>query len=102
MREISIEIPRQASNERILRVVDEIINGSGLRIVSRGSLKTYPGCTHWHLKNGSQRGTLKLTWWPPERRLWFKIQAGREANWMDDVALQLKDVVLSVLAKDLA
>ena len=101
MREIPIEVAPEVPDARVPRALDQAIEASGLRVVTRGSLKTYPGCTHWHLKNGNERGTLELTWWPRERRLWFKIQARREAEWMDDVALQLKRVILSILAKDL-
>jgi hypothetical protein len=36
------------------------------------------------LKKERERGTLELTWWPGKRRLWFKIQAGRTGDWIDE------------------
>src|SRR5262249_30603594 len=74
---------------RIARAVDSALKRSGLRIVSRGRLKTYPGSTHWHFRNGEQRGTLELTWWPAKRKLWFKVQAGRDAGWIDQAVRTL-------------
>jgi predicted kinase len=30
-----------------------------------------------------QKGVLELTWWPNERRLWFKVAKNRHAPWID-------------------
>src|SRR5437762_1431252 len=90
MREILIEIPSRVSAARVLRAAGAALRQSKLRIIKRGTLKTCPGSTHWHLKNGEQRGTLELTWWPAKRRLWFKIQSGRSAEWIDPAILRLQ------------
>jgi hypothetical protein len=89
MREIEISIPKRISPEQVLRAVEAVLKRSGLRIALRGTLKTRPGSTHWHLKNGAERGTMELTWWPARRRLWFKVQSGRAAEWVDEEILRL-------------
>ena len=50
-----------------------------------GSVKSYPGCTHWHWKRDNEAGTLEVTLWPARRRIWFKIQAARRSGWIDQL-----------------
>lgn len=52
-------------------------------VTLRGTLRQYPGCHHWHLKQGREPGTLELTWWPEKNRLWFKIASNRRGDWME-------------------
>ena len=40
---------------------------------AKGTLASYPGCIHWHLKMGTQKGHLEITWWEAENRLCFKV-----------------------------
>ncbi len=70
--------------------VESVFASHGLTMTSRGSVKSYPGCTHWHWTNGNERGTLEVTLWPAKRRLWFKVQAGRRAAWIDRLVPVLK------------
>ena len=90
VRELDVQIPANAVLERITVAVDAAVGELGLTVVLLGTLKTFPGCVHWHLKRGRVRGTLVITWWPKGRRLWIKVQAGRSAEWTDEVALQVK------------
>ena len=64
-----------------------------LRVASRGTLKTRPGSIHWHLKFARDLGTLELTYWPAEQRLWFKIHPRRRADWMEDVVQRLSRAI---------
>ncbi len=66
---------------------------NNLQIALKGTLAKYPGCVHWHLKQGKQRGTLEVTWWPSQRRLWLSIQAGRRADWIEEAAAHLKRAI---------
>ncbi|MBX3118091.1 MAG: hypothetical protein KF784_03435 [Fimbriimonadaceae bacterium] len=63
--------------------VDACAERLGL-LSQKGSLKSYPGCTHWHFKKPGTAGTLEATWWPKTGRLWLKIAANRKADWMSD------------------
>lgn len=51
----------------------------------KGTLRSYPGCVHWHFKLGKQSGTLEATWWPKTERLWLKIAVNRDADWMAEI-----------------
>jgi hypothetical protein len=100
--EIGILVPQNVLADKIISVVDRAIVDLGLTAAMRGSLKSYPGSTHWHLKRGIARGTLEITWWPEERRLWIKIQSGRKAPWIDEITPRFKREIESRLKKDAA
>jgi hypothetical protein len=90
MREIEIDILGIDDAQRIAQRVETVLASHGLTLHSRGTLRTYPGCIHWHWKNGKHPGTLEVTHWPAQRRLWFKIQAARRAPWIDQLVPLLK------------
>ena len=90
MREIDINISGIEDTARVIRRVESVLTSHGLTMKSRGTVKSYPGCTHWHWKNGTEAGTLEVTLWPARRRLWFKLQAGRSAVWIDQLVPVLK------------
>jgi hypothetical protein len=88
--EIDINVPRIDDVDDVIRRVESTLAAHGLTMRSRGSVKSYPGCTHWHWRSGRQSGTLEVTLWPARRRLWLKVQAGRRAAWIDQVVPALK------------
>ena len=83
-------MPGREKQTRAIARIERVMRLHGLRMVSRGTLKTYPGCTHWHYKNDDEKGTLELTLWSETNRLWFKVQSGRRAAWIDDMIRRLK------------
>lgn len=85
---------RPADGSAIERI-DATIEQLGLAATMKGSLKSYPGCTHWHCKRGNEPGTLEITLWPAKQRAWFKVQSGRRAAWIDDVIPELKRILES-------
>ena len=85
MREIELVV----GQERRLPSAGEIeaaVRRVRLMVSMKGTLAKYPGCTHWHLKRGRERGTLELTLWPAQRRLWLSVQEGRRAGWIAGAA----------------
>jgi hypothetical protein len=79
MTEIEIEAPEGTTTAEI----EDAILKTNLTVTLRGTLRQYPGCHHWHLKQGHEPGTLELTWWPEKNRLWFKIASNRRGDWME-------------------
>jgi hypothetical protein len=69
----------------------------GLRISTRATVGSYPGCIHWHVKRGIQSGTLELTLWEAKRRVWASVQDGRRAAWIDEALPQVKNAVETAL-----
>lgn len=90
MTEIDIKVSDIEDTNRGIARLEAILRSHGLSLRSCGTLKTLPGCTHWHWNNGNRRGTLEVTLWPAKRRLWFKVQAGRRAGWIDQIIPVLK------------
>jgi hypothetical protein len=87
MREINVQVDERswADPLRLAERVEAVLHDRALLLTMKGTLKTHPGCTHWHYKNGREPGTLELTLWPARRRLWIKVQAGRAAPWIDQL-----------------
>jgi hypothetical protein len=73
--------------------IERAVQYCNLRITLKGTLKQFAGCIHWHLKKGSERGTLELTLWPEQQRLWVTIQEGRKAGWIAAAAHSLIDAL---------
>jgi hypothetical protein len=88
MNEIELHI-RPADESAIARI-DDAIASCGLLTTMKATLKSYPGCTHWHCKHGNEKGTLEITLDPARSRAWFKVQEQRRAPWIDQVIPTLK------------
>src|SRR5262245_41323065 len=87
---VEVEISPELDFASIEPVVDELVSAAGLQVALKGTLRQYPGCTHWHLKRGREKGTLELTVWPQDRRIWFAVHENRHARWIDAMLKQLK------------
>jgi hypothetical protein len=83
MIELEIQLPQAPRSLSMADIVEQVCITAGLQLSLKGTLAQYPGSVHWHFKQGGQRGTLELTWWEKENRLWFKVAAGRSAAWID-------------------
>jgi hypothetical protein len=84
MREIEFAVPRKCNLERAERLIEEVCSRRGLRAAMKASLASYPGSVHWHYKNGTQKGTLEMTLFTRDRRVWAQVQDGRRAPWIND------------------
>jgi hypothetical protein len=62
-------------------LIERAVADAGL-LASRLELRGYPGATHWHIKRPGAKGTLELTYWPGQGRLWFAVHANRRAEWI--------------------
>jgi hypothetical protein len=86
---VDLPLPARAAPAAVERALEAACPAHGLRLVRQGTLKTYPGSTHWHFKLGQARGTLEITYWPQQRRAWFKVAAGRRAAWIESAIARL-------------
>jgi len=77
--------------------IEAAFAAAGLRVTLRGTLRSYPGSIHWHLKRGRDAGTLEVTFWPRQRRLWLTIHEGRGAPWMDEAGARLQAAIAGVI-----
>ena len=98
MQNIEIELPPRANLSKMEKTIDATLAGVGLQVPLRGTLKKFPGCTHWHAKNPGRSGTLELTLWPQQRRAWITIQSGRAAEWITEKLPEIQDALSRHLA----
>jgi hypothetical protein len=97
MTEVDIPLPSDAKSAAIVKAVEFAAKEAGLTLALKGTLATYPGCIHWHCKNGKDRGTLEITWWPQKKRLWFKVAANRRGDWVPGAVSRLKQSIAAKL-----
>jgi len=93
MTEIDIQLREIEDPTAAIARIDAAIERTGLVTTMKGTLKSYPGCKHWHCKLGRESGTLEITYWPAKRRAWIKIQNARRAKWMDGIVPTLKQIL---------
>jgi hypothetical protein len=80
--ETPIALPKRLKPARVTALLDALLVEAGLHVTLRDTLRQYPGCVHWHLKRGRERGTLELTYWPAAGRVWLSVHRNRVAPWI--------------------
>ena len=91
MKELEIPLPRNADCLLIGAMIEKVCVSSGLQVALKTTLNKFAGSTHWHFKNGTDKGTLEITWWPAQLRAWFSIQGGRNGKWIDQKVVLLQE-----------
>jgi hypothetical protein len=100
MREIDFAVPRTVDLVGAERLIEEICAGRGRMLAMKGSLAIYPGCVHWHYKRQNHKGTLELTLFLRDRRVWAKVQDGPKAPWIDEELPGLRLAIEHALKDD--
>lgn len=90
MAEVEVRLPPRVNPASVPRSVERLCRREGLTLTAKSTLAKYPGSVHWHLKMGRKPGTLEVTWWRREGRLWFKVAANRTGPWIEDTVARLK------------
>jgi hypothetical protein len=97
MTEVEFTVPQSCGLSGAASLIEKAFLGCGLRVSTRATLRSYPGCIHWHVKRGMHPGTLELTLWEAKRRVWASVQDGRRAPWIDEALPQVKHAVETAL-----
>jgi len=93
MLEVELQIPDGVETKTVIRVVEQVCASQDLTCALKGTLVRYPESVHWHFKQGRRKGTLEMTWWESEHRLWFKVAEGRRSKWIDERLPRLKEQI---------
>ena len=75
--------------------IERAILDAGLSVTLRGTLKSRPGCVHWHVKSGREPGTLELTYFPQTGALTFKVAKNRDAPWIFAARARLEAILFA-------
>jgi len=78
-----IPLPAGLTLAEAARWIEADCAAEDLRVGSRGTLATYPGSIHWHLKRGQEMGTLEVTLLNRERRIHLSVHKNRTAPWTE-------------------
>ena len=97
MTELEFQVPRGCDLSHASSLIEGVFQAHGLRIVMTDTLRSYPECVHWHVKRGAEPGTLELTLWEAERRIWASVQEGRRAAWIEETLPRVKREVETAL-----
>ena len=97
MIEVELQIPADVRSFTVVQIVEQVCDENRLICTLKGTLITYPGCVHWHFRQDKQKGTLEITWWESEDRLWFKVAKGRMGGWIEASIAKLKKQIESSL-----
>lgn len=90
MIEVEIQFSGGPNTDLVVQSVEQVCTANGLICARRGTLASYPDCVHWHYRKDKDTGTLEITWWETENRLWFKVAKSRRGDWIDESLPQLK------------
>lgn len=82
-------LPDDPDWERVSAAVDAAAEQLSLICSMRGTLRSCPGCTHWHFKLPNTPGTIEVTAWPKGFRLWIKLQDRRATSSIASLATAL-------------
>jgi hypothetical protein len=87
----NLEVDISGATGKLDKTIEALCRAAGLSITMKTTSAKFPGSIHWHLKKGRERGTLEVTLWPSQNRLWFSMQDGRSANWVMTTARLWKE-----------
>ncbi len=85
MSEVDIPLHGAVSVLQYEQAIEGAAVGQDLRATLKGTLKQYPGCIHWHFKQGKKTGVLEITLWPQETRAWIAVHDNRKGVWVDGI-----------------
>ena len=97
MFELEVSLPQQTDLTRVPATVEAVCAAEGLRRALKATLAKYPGSVHWHYRRDRERGTLEITLWPEQSRLWFKVSRGRAGVWIEELLPRLSEALAAAL-----
>ena len=97
MKEYPIQIERPLDAKQVEIAVEKCSRDFGLLETMKGTLAKYPGCVHWHFQKPLVSGTLEVTSWPSNDRLWISVQQGRRAEWMEEAVPSMERCLQNAL-----
>ena len=73
MRQIKLTLSASFDFTQAETIIDQALGEARLTVTFKTTLRQFPGCIHWHVKRGNEKGTLEITVWPKQQRIWFSV-----------------------------
>ncbi len=89
MKKFDIRLPLKPIPVKVAASFEKAVAQEFLNIKSRGTLKTIPGCIHWHITKSGEKGTLEATFDTKRLRLWLCYHDNRFADWINDAIVKV-------------
>jgi hypothetical protein len=89
MRNLQVDIPKGCDPTEADQIIERLCAEEGLTRKIKRTLESRPGYIHWHYKRDSESGTLEVSLWPKESRIWFSVHDNRKGSWTDECADRL-------------
>jgi len=83
MQEVEFKVPAEFAFAEAEALIESVCAAHGLDVAMKTSLASFPSSVHWHCKNKKEKGTLELTAFARDRRIWAQVQSGRKAPWIE-------------------
>ena len=93
MLEIEFKVSPRFDFAQAEQTIEAACAQHGLHIAMKTALASFPGSVHWHYKNQKEKGTLELTVFSRDRRVWAQVQSGRKAPWIDVLLPKIQPTV---------
>jgi hypothetical protein len=97
MKQIEFTVPAGCDLASAEKMIERLCEQRGLQCAKKGRVSAHPGSIHWHYKRPKQSGTLELTLWPREQRLWAAVHENRRADWVDPELISLRGEIEAAL-----
>ena len=93
MIEIAFRVPAKFAPRRAEKIIERVAQEFDLIEGMKSPRARFPGSIHWHYKKKGERGTLELTLWPAEKKIWAQVQDGRKADWIFEELPQIRRTI---------
>jgi len=96
---VNVKLPPRADLAAAERLVESTCRSRGLSEGMKTTLRSYPGSIHWHFTKEGERGTIEVTLWKKEKRLWINVHDNRASPWTSKEAGRLKSALEGAIMK---
>jgi hypothetical protein len=90
MEQIEFKVPAHTDLKKADALIERVCAAHGLQAAMKGTLATHRGSIHWHFKKTKEKGTLELTLWRADRRIWAAIHSNRTAPWIEPALSKIR------------
>lgn len=82
MNKFEIALPANLNENDVIAEFKRAIKNESLFLKSESTLKTIPGCIHWHITKPNHNGTLEATFDKNRLSLFLSYHNNRYAEWI--------------------
>ena len=98
MRNVEVDVPTDYDLDAVEKVIETLCTREGLSRKTKRTLRSHPGCAHWHYRMGRETGTLEITISPEESKIFFSVHDNRKGSWTYEYADRLAMATRRALA----